>query len=226
MALTITPNLSTIYDCESETGWSGGNLNTTDMIQGSACLADNNQAEVTSYMYDYAGQQGSNLDLSSTLIYSWALVSNYTALHATAGIRIRVSDGTNWGEWNVGGKDTYGGGWKCFAVHTGKAFDATSGTALNLAAIQQVGIVFNTVSKYKNVQNVFWDICRFGTGLTLTGGSSSLPGTFADIVSDDLTNSYGIISEIEGVYFCQGLLTFGDVSSGDCYFADQEVVNF
>lgn len=224
MAITVTPNLSTIYTADSETGWSGGTLNTDDMIEGTGCLAENNQAAVDAFMYDYQGQNGTTLDLSNTTLYSWGLCTNYIALHATAGIRIRVSDGTNYGEWNVGGSDTYGGGWKCFAVYTGKAFDANDGADPNLAAITQVGIVFNTVVKYKNVQNIFWDICRYGTGLAITGGTSSVPGTFSEIVSADDTNSYGVISEQDGVFFCQGKLVFGDTASADCYFADQNQV--
>lgn len=224
MAITVTPKLTTIYDGETTSGWSGGGQNTTDMVEGTACLADNNQSEVTSFMYDYQTENGTTLDLTSTTLYSWALCSNYKALHATAGIRLRVSDGTNWGEWNVGGTDTYGGGWKCFAVYTDKPFSANSGTAPNLSAITEVGVVFQTINKYKNVENIFWDMCRYGSGLEITGGTDVAPGTFDDIVAIDEINSYGIISKQEGVYFTQGLLEFGDTTTADCYFKDTNQV--
>lgn len=70
MAITVTPKLTTIYDGETTSGWSGGGQNTTDMVEGTACLADNNQSEVTSFMYDYQTENGTTLDLTSTTLYS------------------------------------------------------------------------------------------------------------------------------------------------------------
>lgn len=218
MAATVTANLTLINACDATTNWSAGAVDTDVKVQGTGCLGLKVSAATSASIYTIA-----SFDASSTHIYVWMLCTTPAILdtQANGGLRIRIGDGTNTGDWYVGGSDTYFGGWRCFVIDTSRSFDANSGTAPNKTACTRVGVVCKTTGMVSGAaNNFFWDVLRYGTGLTITGGTSGDPGTFDNIVTEDLANAYGIIRKEGGVYFLQGRLIFGDTGSGNTVFRD------
>ncbi len=231
MAATVTPLLTkfsgadgTTSDCESVgTSWSGSPvLDTINNLENLGCLSKKVSNTALTFMYTLV----SGLNLTNEHIFVWMMVTTVGKLDtkANGGMRIRIEDASaNWREWNVGGGDTYKGGWKNFAVEANGGWTTQSATPPNITAITKVGVVFKmAVSVTGNVTNCFWDVLRYGSGLKITGGTSGTPGKFQDIINAEnvSTNFYGILRNEGGVLFCSGELIFGDTSSGDTYFTD------
>jgi len=216
MAVTVTPNLTTIHACDAA-DWSGGSLNQDYHLEGNGCLAEKvSQSLGTLRTYTF-----STIDMSGgEHIYFWLYVMGVPDTKVNGGLRVYIEDGSgNYGTWYVGGKDTIDGGWNCFVVDPASTYTSGSGTILT-NDIVKVGVQFKVLSKsVGNAANVFWDIVRYGTGLKITGGTSGDKGTFEEIYQDDITNKYGVIKKQGGVYFVQGSLQFGD-TSGTNYFSD------
>jgi len=93
-----------------------------------------------------------------------------------------------------------------------------------MASIDGVGVVFKVTASAAKI-NCWWDRIAYGTSLTIYGGTEASPATFADIVSAEETNKYGIITEVQGVLMCQGKLILGSTTLGqDTYFKDTSKV--
>ena len=225
MAIVVTPNLTLINNCDATTGWSGGTQVTIGQIQGSACMGDAVSA-TTGSLRTYAV---SALNFTGKFLYVWMMCGGVVDTKANGGYRVHLQSTTgNNKTWYVGGNDTHGGGWHCFVVDPTTSADVENGT-LDVSNINLVGVQFKTLTTTRTigkevVENVFWDVLRFGTGLTITSGASDGIGiaeAFAE--DDDSDNKYGIIQRVNGVYFVQGTLTLGDGSGTDSI--DWEVSN-
>ena len=57
-------------------------------------------------------------DVTNTIIFQWMMNLTTPDTVAGGGMRIRVEQGVNFGEWNAGGSETYDGAFKIFAVDT------------------------------------------------------------------------------------------------------------
>jgi hypothetical protein len=229
MAITVTPNLTDINQADSTTGWAG----TATVSQTTAFYRESNAcmgmklSQSTGYMW-YTGLSATNMH--NRLIYGWALTQVAIDSKTNHGIALMVGDGSGTARWAVGGNDTPGG-WRCYAVNVDETEGHSEGIpAPSYSAITSVGFYFDVTGKgLGNVENVFVDVLRYGTGLTITSGSPSTPGTFADIESIDQGTgdgyAYGVIREEEGIFYIQGDLTFGDSSgTGDTYFSDNSAI--
>ena len=220
MALTVTPDMTTISLCESTSGWSGGSTNDAFKLEGLYCLGDK-VSEALGTLRTYAF--GSNQDMSNgEHIYAWILCQGKPDTKANGGIRIYVEDSSgNYGYWYVGGNDNYPGGWICYVLDPSSAYTNGSGT-INTASIAKVGIQFKMLSKaLGNNPNVFWDAWRYGKGLRITSGLADQID-FDDIVAEEENDNYwGIIRKVNGVFYIQGQLTFGNSSSGSIDFIDK-----
>ena len=232
MALTIIPQLTKIYDAESTTGWTLNKGDTYSGFQreGSYCIGD--QVSATSgHFYKTI----SSTNLSNTHIYSWMMVWGNVDTKANGGFRIVVGDGTNRRAYYVGGSDDYGlryGAWSCFAMSTSNPpanYQQLAGSSEpNWSAITEIGVGFKVLSKaIGSVPNVFWDVCHYGIGLKVVGGTSSDPATFSQIANEDAStsNAWGIIVEDKpGIFYIQGKLLIGDEGGTyDTYFEDKNV---
>ena len=235
MAVTITKNLTDLYNCESTSGWTTDDAVSTYsgfQREGSYCLGmQGSQGTV------YAYKTITSTDLSNTVIYSWMNCGSVDT-KANGGFRIIVGDGTNRRAYYVGGSDDYGfqiGAWSCFVLDTSSPptnYSQEAGSsAPNFSAVTQIGVMFNVpIKAVGSGDNCFFDICRYGTGITITGGGVGTEGTFAEIAADDASTSsgkaYGIIRKIQtGVYGVQGRLIFGDNSgTNNVYFKDQDAI--
>ena len=125
-------------------------------------------------------------------------------------------DGAQASQWNTDGHVT---------MLTGAFGD------LNMAAITQVGIYYETLSKgLGGGWTIATDIMRYGNGgLTIIGGLTGDRGTFAEICVEDRSTAdgkaHGIIREYStGIYGVQGSLTFGNTVTGISYFEEDGVV--
>ena len=225
MAGTVTANLTTISLCEATTGWTAtGGTNALndptvfDAKQGSYCL-QNYSASAVNRGSDY--DFGVNTDLSDTVLYTWFAFSKVP--HATNYMRIRVTDAAgNWGEWNIFNKAALPHlSWICWAVKTTVTFDATGGTNPTMTQIRKVGWRMDAVVAKVYI---YWDAWRYGTGLSIKGGTSGSPAVLEDFYTadSDSNNAYGVIEKYNGVYFVQGKIIIGSTTAGDStYFQDK-----
>ena len=211
---------STASNCDNATitDWSGGSLalDTESKIQGTGCYSDKVSATTLTFIYSC---NSVNMG-SAACIFVWMMcITPSLDTRANGGLRIGVGDGTNTGDWYVGGSDFYAGGWQCFCAHTGRAYDTQSGTP-NLAAITRIRVTFKTTASSAK-DNCFIDCMRWGTYLRVKGGTSGSPATFQDLLDYDLTNSLGVFSTSSGIVFSQIPLQIGStITSEDTYFKD------
>jgi len=78
------------------------------------------------------------------------------------------------------------------------------------------------------IPNVYWDVVRYGTGLTVTSAAADQI-TLEDIyaVDDLLANKYGVVQKSAGAYVLNGNITLGGTSTQTIDFiADGEVILF
>ena len=243
MSITIAPyGLITVSDAESTTGWTGVGstlgLVTDIQREGTNCIGAQFSVE-TGSIYFTSGSR--NLSTGS-LIYAWNRIHTPVRDKFNGGVQIVLGDGTNRIGFFVGGSDDPGfdiGAWNCYVLDctnlpTRYWTSAGSRGSLNLAAITQIGMAWVCPNTAKgNTDNMFVDIIRICNptgGLQITGGDSTSPGTFAQIVSDDASTSagkaYGIIRQLQsGIYGLQGNLLIGDLTgSTGVHFDDESAV--
>lgn len=215
MALTTTSPLTEYNDCDDITGWTGADgVDTDEKIEGTGCLASDVDIETNIML----GPTVTSINMSTTkyAIYPW--MANYTAAYldtkAGHGLFVALSDGTNTSYWDVGGTDTYPGGWAVLPANTNATPDWNSGTAANLAAITRMGFGFKGVSKSKLADNSFLDYFRYATAATaalkVTGTNTTTDEGWAEILTDDITLIAGIIKAQPGGYLLKGTVQIGD----------------
>jgi len=231
--VTVTSNLTTISNCDSETNWNSNDpsFDTDDIRkEGSYSLSIDVDIE-TSYMrYDL----GSAQDYSNRVLYVWmmSMTASFLDTKANGGMQIFIEDSSgNQSYWYVGGSDTYKGGWKCFSVYCSSTPDANNGANANPAQTRYLGVRYKGVTKSKLSANCYVDFVRYGSAtqpaVKITGGSAASPLTWDDLFSDDDSSNIGVIQKGEKTYLLTGGIQFGDTSSGDVYFSDKlQVIQF
>jgi len=224
MAITVTPDLTTISLCEATTNWDNGDTDDTNLIQGSYSLAlqvKNTTSVIAKYTF------GSAQDMTGKHIYIWMCCAGTVDTKANGGYRIYVeTDGSNYGTWYVGGKDTHPqGGWICFILDPTSTPTSATGI-INVASITKVGVQFKTLTSIVGqAKNVFWDACRYGKGLIITSGVADqidMEDIFAE--DDNVSNKYGVIQKVAGSYIVQGFLTFGGTGAENVDFIDKNQI--
>ncbi len=218
MAVTVTPILLEINDCEATTGWSGSSSVQSDIFrQGAASLGLRGSAAANTFDYTGVPLSTASEDLTDGRhVYVWMnnLTPNRLDTFANGAMTIRVGDGTNTSSWFVGGKDTYAGGWERFIIDPLSTPNTDNG--VTLTAVTLIGLNMTQLSMSSgNNPNLFFDIVHIGTGLRITGGSDSDPGTFDEIesIDQDTAQAFGIIQKISGVFLVKGKLVFGATGS-------------
>jgi hypothetical protein len=91
--------------------------------------------------------------------------------------------------------------------------DTNDGIEANYSAITKIGLRMKTIVTASRI-NTFWDGFRIGTKLSVKTTASSI-ATFADFLTAENTNAYGVITPSEGILNIQGKLEFGSTTSGD-----------
>ena len=213
MATAVLSNTPTTIDtAEATTNWVGDtfSLEPDNKVQGSnsvACYITQN-AGVSQEIHVSGSWDFSSVDQHLRLWASITFNGNINT-EANHGWQLYMSDGTNASYWTVAGSDTYGGGWKQFVIYTGNTPDEISGT-LNKAAITQIGMRFKFTSRPRNVPANFWaDAWYYGDGFTVTGGTLGDEIDYSHIAALDAAQAYGIMTEVEDIYFTSGEITIG-----------------
>lgn len=236
MAVLITDHRTTWDEADSTTGWAGGaaGLFTADPdpVESTGCIG---VVVSTATVDSYYATTATNL--SNKLVYVWANLKGAMDTYTNGGAGIHIGDGTNRIAFHVGGSDVAGFRhdtgpveWQCYVVDTSKLPTTTSVrqgslAALNTGSITQIGMTFKTLAKSKGgVANCFTDIIRIadptlnnGATISITSGSSTDPGTFAQIATADRQTGnlegYGIVRQLGvGAFGVQGKLRFGNAT--------------
>jgi hypothetical protein len=228
MAGTVTPALTEVSLCNAvgswiiESGCSGAPVLNTDVpLEGSGCIHSYNAgAALRGQKWDL-GAGGTNLQ--NQTIYCWFAFSNINNIPVigSTGLRLRLTDTSgNYSEWDLAGSDTLPhGGWLSYATRTSVTPARNSGSPANLASIRYVGWICGGSVVGKTY--IYHDAWRYGTGLNIKGGTSGAPATFEDFITAEATNAYGVIAKVFGVYYAQGVLSFGSTTGGEStYFKD------
>ena len=206
--------------CDATTGWGSGSLETEGMKEGSGNLAIKVSATTST-----SDKTITSVDVSNDLIYVW-FQENLGKIdtYAAGGFGIRLGDGTNTATYYVGGSDNYGGGWQRYVLDPNETADL--GTAPNLTAITLIGVHFKTTTMVSGpTNNCKWDDIQLAAGLRVTGGTVGTPITYDDVITDDIAGAWGVVRNVAGVMFVQGILVHGDAgSSSDVYFESKNKV--
>lgn len=230
--MAITNQLTTIHSCEQATDavtgctLSGADSNfTTDAgeyIEGSAAYSFDLDIETHTCVFT----PSASLNLTNQNVWIWMMffTPSFLGTWSSGAVKCRLSDGTNYSEWYLGGSDNplMTSSFTRIVFYTGSTPDAVSGT-LNLSAVTVITYYFTGVTKSKLAQNVFIDYLQYGAatdGIKVTGGGVGTEEAFADVYGDDLTAAAGILQYRNGVYTINGSITFGDTATNNCYFKD------
>ena len=235
MAVSVTANLTTIWDCETTTGAVGNKpaLETEILKEGS-----NSVDFTTSQTNTYAGFDGTipnSGDLSGEHIRIWYTSITFPNMDSEVnhGLTFYISDGSNYSYWEIAGKDTYQGGWVNSLVYIDSTPDSNSGTIASTTSISEIGMMHRsgtggTVDEYltrpKNLINVWVDYFRYGDGLVGYGTSWGID----DMATIDVAPGvgYGIIEPYQGSYYLSGSLEYGRTSEQTTYLDEAKVMIF
>jgi hypothetical protein len=211
---TLTPGFTVLSTCDATTGWSGSNTVDAEFFkQGSAGLSGilrtvgNNVRQFT--------WSGNLTNKHIRLWFSYAAPGAINSM-ANGGIRLHVVTSTGTMYWNLGGSDTYGGGWTLLTVDTSRAPDSGSGSR---ASVTAVGFTLNLTAAPRNATNTWWAYLVSGNGMTITGGTAGDPIKLSDIFAADNAAGYGALQRANGVYFASTDLTIGGATA--TYFEDE-----
>ncbi len=234
-----------INDAENSNEWltDGAQLGNTSLsglfYQGAAAISvQHSNADEATYAIQDSGGTNLNLDLSGHTVYV-IVKHNLGDSYTNGGIQIMLGDGTDRIGYDVGGNDAVGlpltPFFNVFKLDTDQSqatpgsFTTFAGSEANLTytAITQVGYGSLQPSKAQgNVANTFIYHQNGNAGLEISGGTSGTPETTADVVGDDETNGWGMISNPVGdQYGFIAPVAFGDVTSAgtvDCYFTTSD----
>ena len=176
-------------------------------------------------------------DLSDTTCYG-IVKDNLVDSFANVGLGIVIGDGTDIIGYSVAGNDANGMPLPNYfyaikldvsiiVATPGTNFYTVAGTEANLdqTAITQAGYTAIHLSKANgNSRNCYWDAWYYGANdsyhFRIDGGTVGTPITTANVVSDDITNGYGMVSNpIGSVYYFMGPTEWGEpTANANVYF--------
>lgn len=230
--MAVTNQLTTIHSLDQATDAvtsctvSGADNNFTsdagEYVEGSAGFSFDLDVETHTVVFT----PSSSLDLTNQNLWIWMMffTPSFLGTWSSGAVKCRLSDGTNYSEWYLGGSDNplMSSAWTRIVFYTGSTPDAVSGT-LSISAVTTITYYFTGASKSKLAQNVFIDYLQYGAatdGIKVTGGGVGTEEAFSDVYGDDVTAAAGILQYLDGVYYLNGSITFGDTATNSCYFKD------
>lgn len=249
MTVTLTDHRTVVNQADAITNWTGTTtLFTTDPtpIESTGEVG----ATVGVAIFDAYVTITSD-DFSDAVIYCWVFsrlaLGNTT--DANGGLMVTVGDTTNLGAWKVAGADRAAFrhddgpvGWQCPALDTtslpaSPLSRAGSAASVNFAAVTRVGTTVNSLVAAPGMNPTYLvDIIRVlevglnnGCAMSVIGGTSGDPGTFAQIAAADRSTgdlqAHGLVRQLgAGAFGVQGPLRFGNAAGTDSsWFADTNV---
>lgn len=226
-----TPTLgntpTTIDDAESLTGWTitSGALDTELKREGSNAVFGVLRTDLATAFYDIVVDSGAAQDMTGRHVRIWIWFNSVGLLdtEANSGMEFFMDDSTNRAFWVAFGSDTYAGGWYNFVLDCDSTPDSGS---FDKTIVEQWGFRFNRTAAPRNVDNTWLDYLRHGDGYFATGGTSGDEIDLTGIAAVDLTNGYGILEVIEGIYFGYGEIVLGDGATTTWFEMLSEVLVF
>ena len=221
MATATLSNTPTVIDnAESTSNWGGDtfSLEPDIKIQGSNSVSCAQTTNGNNDVY-VSGSWDFSTDVTLRL---WFNITYIGYLASSNKIQIFLYDGSNTAYYYITTLDNYSGGWAQAVVYTGRTPD--SGT-VNKSSITRIGMRFVTSSKPRNLTNAYFDAWTYGDGYTVTGGTSGDEISWKEIADADKNNAYGIVEEINGVYFLAGDIKIGNGST-TTYFKSGDIIVF
>ena len=234
MTVSVAFNGTPINAADSLTGWSalkisgtggGPSAATADgQIEGNGAVTCVVSRQFVALYYDLGA--GNELDFGvgganqGQMIYIWgnflaaALLNNQNANGFGVFLESSTPGTGQYHCWTFDGADTYAGGWKRFILDPTLSASTSSGTAINTGAIRYIGLFADVGGTTARFDNLIVDSIDVGTGLTATGTSTL--GLFEELVADETTNRYGVVTslnESETAFQLAGKLVLGDTTT-------------
>lgn len=233
MSATITTDLTTITEgTAADSGyWTGTDGESTEVFQqgvsSEGWIVAKNANETG--VFDYYTKNGdAAADMSSSDVHLYVHIRCDIAPFIDY-LKFRLTDGSaNYKEWimvdNTSIIEWYGE-WNTFVLDINKTPDASSGS-LVYTDIRTISInVDNSNSgNIRSIENTYIDVIRYGTGITAYGADFNFGDV--EIIANSPTNKYGIVEEIDGVYFVQGRITIDDNAGTTTFTSDNETLAF
>lgn len=233
MAATVTDDYTTVKDMENTTGVvsdnnvvsSIGSTSTIFFVQGSQSVIGQFKASGVGGMgFQYAANQ----NWKYRHVMGWVNNLDVANTDVNGGWRMRLESvgdsgswGANYGDYYCGGRNTLNVSVDRFlflCADVQRPFDASAGT-LNRNAARTLGVATNATSG-SGQSTWFQDELKYGTKMTVTAGTVSVPGTSSDILSSDRSNGRGTFSDANGSYSVTGGVYIGDTGTGSSYYTD------
>ena len=190
---------------------------------------------------DSVGATTFSLNWSDTTLYM-LIKDNLQSALALGGVMFVIGDGTNRPGYDIGGDDAVGMPLPSYfntfkldvsvIVATPGVFADFAGSEVNMVQTTVTQIGYGTIHAAKavgSVDNVFMDCFRYiandSYALTINGGVNSVPETMADVVVEDISGGWGMVSNPLGnLYYFFAPTEWGeDAGSLDAFFeADGE----
>lgn len=242
MALTIAiEGKGVIANCDAETNDTGGtgtgdwteqgggtmSLSTDVFLVGSSCISGKYAGKSGFQQFDIGA--GNELDFTASsgtetdqFIYIWVSMSALGTLDAlsTYPLCIRISSdspGTsNYADFLIAGSDDtngWTGGFKCFVIDPTKTASRVSGTQSSIiASVRTLGIWIDC-SGSARADSIFIDQIAVGSGLRITGTSTTGWSDTVSYCTDYASRGWGMFQEREGIYYSYGKTYIGDAAS-------------
>jgi len=229
VAFTATNGLTTIHSCDQITdavtscvltSTAGGSFSTdsSEYVEGGGSYIFDLDIETLTVTFT----PSASLNLTNQTLYIWVnfLLQAFLDTWENGGFTCRLSDGTNSSTWYIAGSDrALASGYNRLAFSVNSSPDVVSGS-LSISAVTSIVYSFKGIGKSKLPECVFVDFLQYGAegaGLKVTGGT--VDGLDA-LVTADQSVACGMIAKVNGVYFINGAIVFGDTSSGNLDFKD------
>jgi hypothetical protein len=231
MAVTLVGEI--IDSADSATGYTNGNISgDDDFVEGTGAVGLKISNTTTDIVQTSLPGAGAPYDFSvGGTEEGWHIImwfNTKTPVNATSGLRVRVGNGTNTGDWYVIGTSFYKGGFVTRVIDTAADFDVVSGWSLTgnpaqLTAVSECGAVFTTTTSIMgSFNNCQVDQFTAGLGLRVDAGTVGTPNTFETVrAADEDTAFYGWWSSSNGAVIGKGKLYIGpSTGSATSVFTD------
>lgn len=175
-------------------------------------IGSGNELDFTASTGSEAGQYIYFL-VSMTALGTLDTVANY-------GLALRISSSSpgtsNYCDYLIAGNDDlngWNGRWKVFVLDPTKTPTRVSGTQSSIiASVRTLGIWIDC-STSARADSIFTDMISVGSGLRVTGTSTTGWKEVVDYCTDYTTRGWPVFEQREGIYYCYGMTNIGDAAS-------------
>lgn len=201
----------------------GGTMSLSEdvFLFGDSCIGGKYAGKSGLQQYDLGAGNELDFDVAGNeegqLIYMWISMSALGTLDtlATHALCIRVSSdspGTsNYKDYLIAGNDDsngWTGGFKLFVIDPSMTPSRFSGSC-DIGAIRTLGVWIDC-SGSARADSIFIDQIAVGSGLRITGTSTTGWKDVVDFCTDYTSRAWGMFQEREGIYYAYGKMYIGD----------------